>query len=682
VWLGTFGGVLRFDPQAKPFTQLIHREGDPSTLASNAVSAIYQEASGTIWVATYGAGLDRIDGRTGRIVHHTPRPGDSASLCNGYLWDLAGSTRVTLWAGGNGVFCSFSAGRFTSYPLPLAAENTLALHETADGTLWLGTNGGLYRKAPGLEQLELVGNAASGLVQPINSLHEDRDHRLWMGGAAFGDLAWYDPASGSFRAFRRVAPDGIWDIESDPTGRLWLATGNGLATFDPSAGVAAFIKPAASVPPAVYYSLQPDRRGRWWLGTSRGLMRYDPATGELREFAGGDGPGHVEFNRHAAHRGPLGELFFGGMNGVTRFIPDAITDNPHRPPVVLTSVRTFGDEGERSLGSLGIATLTLSPRDRAVSFEFAALNYTEARRNRYAYRLDGFDAGWIEAGRERTARYTNLPAGEFVFRVRGSNNDGLWSDQEIALPIRVLPPFWQTAWFETAVAALLAGLIILAHRLRTAHLAGLERLRLRIASDLHDDLGSELSGIALASGLVAGQPGLAERDRARLAIVGASAVKVMDGLRDIIWCISPDDDTLASLEQRMRSVARTLLVNQACEFEARGMRAGAVDMAVRRHLFLIYKELLHNIVRHSGADRVRIVLEAAGERLRLEIADNGRGTARATAEGSGLRNIRRRAQEIGASIDTRSEPGAGTTTTIVVGMTRTRRGGFRRTPVG
>jgi signal transduction histidine kinase/streptogramin lyase len=680
IWLGTFGGVLRFDPHRKAFTQIVHRPGDPQTLASNAVSAVYQEASGRLWVGTFGAGLDAIDAARGTIVHHLPRPGDATSLCNGYIWDLAPSRRGTLWVGANGGFCHLQDDRFRAFALPAPASNALSLRETVDGTLWIGTSDGLFRVPSGGHRAEPIVTDAE-LPQPIDSLHVAADGRLWLASAGSGDLAWYDPATGAHRSFRRVGSEGIWDLEWDSTGRLWLATGAGLASFDVESGTARNVPRPADQVPAVAYSIVADTRGRLWLGTSRGLVRYDPSTEDYRAYAVGDGPGHIEFNRHAAFRSASGELFFGGMSGVTRLAPEAIRDNPFRPPVVLTAVRASGEAGERRLGPRGLDRVALTPRDRTVSFEFAALNFTEGGRNRYVYRLDGFDRDWIAASADRTARYTSLPAGEYVFRVRASNNDGVWSDREVALAVSVLPPFWQTWWFRTVALTGIVGLLLATHRLRTAHLVGLERLRLRIASDLHDELGSELSGIALASGLVAQQPELTDRDRSRLTAVSASAHKVMDGLRDIIWCISPDHDTLESMEQRMRAVARVLLVDVSYEFHATGIRAAAVDMGPRRHLFLIYKELLHNIVRHARATSVRIALDASGDMLRLSVTDNGHGFTGGTADGSGLRNMRRRAHEIGADLAFDATPGGGTTASITVRMTRTRGSEGRRTTV-
>jgi signal transduction histidine kinase len=268
-----------------------------------------------------------------------------------------------------------------------------------------------------------------------------------------------------------------------------------------------------------------------------------------------------------------------------------------------------------------------------------------------------------------------------VFRVRASNNDGIWNDQTAALALTVLPPYWQTWWFRGALAAAFASGLVAAHKLRIRRLRELERLRLRIASDLHDELGSELAGIALASSMVGRQDHLTDKDRRRLADVASGATRVMFALRDIVWSISPEQDTLASLEARMRSVARSLLAGVPHEFRSSGITPTPIEMDARGHVFLIYKELLHNIVRHARARRVRIGLDATGDRLELQVSDDGVGFDGSEASGTGLTSIRRRAAAIGASLRIDARPGAGTDVRLTLRMTRTRPAAGRTTGV-
>src|SRR4029453_11479116 len=232
------------------------------------------------------------------------------------------------------------------------------------------------------------------------------------------------------------------------------------------------------------------------------------------------------------------------MNGVTSYVPAEIRDNAYLPPVVLTAIQLLGGNGERTVDPLARQELTLSPGDYAVSFEFAALNFTQSAKNRFAYKLEGFDSDWIEAGTRRFARYTNLPPGGYVLRVRGTNNDGIASPLEASLHVSVEPALWQTWWFQLAAGGLVVGGLVVAYKLRIRRLMELEQLRLRIASDLHDELGSELSGIALASRMIGRHDQLTDKDRSRLADVASAAARITAGLRDIVWYISPEQDTL------------------------------------------------------------------------------------------------------------------------------------------
>jgi signal transduction histidine kinase len=416
------------------------------------------------------------------------------------------------------------------------------------------------------------------------------------------------------------------------------------------------------LPGSAAYSVAEDGRGRLWIGTNRGLARFTPPDGPFRAYDLADGIGTVEFNRHAHFRDADGTLYFGGVDGLTVFHPEAIRNNPYVPPVVLTRVETAGRAGTAAYTPAGLDGLTLTHRQTAVTFEFAALNFTDPDKNRYAYRLEGFDARWVQAGTQRVARYTSLPPGRYTFRVRGANNDGVWNTRGAALAVTVLPPFWQTWPFRALLAAAALALLTAAYRARVRRLLELERLRLRIAGDLHDDLSSDLSGIALVADLLRRREGMPEADRLQLAEVRDTALRKVDALRDIVWTINPEHDTLEATVRRMRQVAATLLAGLEVTFEVDVPDAGqAVAMTFRRDVLLIFKEALHNVARHAGAAHVAIRLRQRDGRLDLSVEDDGRGfDPQAAADGHGLRNMRVRAERAGATLDVRSRPGGGT----------------------
>jgi signal transduction histidine kinase/ligand-binding sensor domain-containing protein len=690
LWIATFGGVLRLDDRSS-FIHLGHRTGDPDSVVQSPVSAIYRDASNALWIGTYGGGLDRIDLATGRVRHYRgPAP---RGPCGDYIWALSGSSRGVLWAGTRDRLCELdSNGVFRAHALPVGLGDVLSVREwtgsdvlgvshtsgvdaAPDPVVWLGTHAGLveYRPRPAVAARVLGPDAGfSGLMDVV---YADPDGTVWGASGGTGDLTRYDPIRRRSTVYPAVA-EGIWDIHRDRRGTLWLATGSGLARFDEATGTATHVAPAPvqdAAPPlsqgSIYYSLLEDDDGRIWLGTNKGLVRVDTRRSPspvVHHDVSANG-GNSEFNRHAAFRSPDGRMYFGGMTGVTSFHPAEIGEAGDDPPVALTGVGVLGDEGERWLNPFALDRLTLSPRDRAIDLEFAALDFRAPLRHRYVYRLDGFDDDWVDGGTRRFARYTALRPGDYTFRVQVAGSRRTPNGSEALLAVTVLPPFWQTWWFRGVVAASLVTLLGLAYRVRVRRLIEVERMRLRIAGDLHDELGSELSAIALMSAMLGRHDYLEARDRERLADVESSTRRVMDGLREIVWCIDPEHDTLGSLAVRMRSAAARLLANVDHEFVTNlADSTRPVDMDVRRSLFLACKELVANAARHSGARRVEVRFAHEAGRLVLEVADDGVGLPEGgTREGRGLRAVRRRAALLGADLQIESRPGAGTRVRLV-----------------
>jgi signal transduction histidine kinase len=436
------------------------------------------------------------------------------------------------------------------------------------------------------------------------------------------------------------------------------------------------------LPGSAVYSVLEDASGSLWLGTSQGLVRFDPTAPpgqRFRTFTGADGVGNVEFNRHAALRTSDGMMYFGGMDGLTGFDPARITVNDFAPPVQITRIEVSTRQGDRLVEPTALDRLELAPGDTTVRFQYAALSFTAPLRNRYAYRLDGFTNAWVDAGTRRTTQYTNLPPGAYVFRVRGTNNDGVWSEREASLDVVVRPALWQAWWFRPLVGVTLAGAVVAAYRYRAAKQREVDRLRMRIAGDLHDDLSSDLSGIAVVADLLRQNDGLSDAERDDLGSIRDASLRMADGLRDIVWYIDPDHDSLESTVRHMRNVAATLLRDIPHRFTAElPGRDQTLAVGARRNLFLVFKEAVHNIVRHARASAVEIVLTVSGGGLRLEITDDGQGfEPDAAGGGHGLASMRRRAADSGGHLLVRSQPGEGTTVALTMQMAHSRDG--RRT---
>ncbi|MGA9119777.1 MAG: triple tyrosine motif-containing protein, partial [Bacteroidota bacterium] len=513
-------------------------------------------------------------------------------------------------------------------------------------------------------------------------LYQSRDHRLWVGTWG-GGLNVLDPATGKFSRFIE-SEDGLTNntvlsIYEDSKGTLWLGTyGGGLNRFDPAKGTFSAYTDAHGLPNNVVYGILPDRKGNLWLTTNKGLARFSPATGTCRVFDANDGLQGNEFNQGAYHESSSGELFVGGVNGVNAFFPEEVTDNPTIPPVYLTSFRIFDKPANLGAAVNTVQRIQLEYDQNYFSFEFVALDFSSPEKNRYAYRLEGLDASWIDAGRRRFASYTNLDPGQYVFRCRGSNSDGVWNESGAFIELVIAPPYWKTWWFQTAALLVVLGSLFLIYRVRVNKLIAIERIRTSIATDLHDDIGSTLTEIALFSDVgkrfLAHDGGEESLSRARLEAlqrlddIGEMARALIDSMSDIVWSVNPKNDTVESLLLRMRTHAGRVLDAKGIRYELSlpsALPQQALQPAVRRALYLIFKEAVNNIVRHSTANFVRMEVARDRSLLGLTIVDNGRGfDTREIGIGNGVNNMRNRAATLGGECRIVSSREAGTTVKV------------------
>ena len=680
LWVGTRSGLYRHDPHRKPFRHLGPSSGRLRGSSQSAVMALH-EAAGTLWAGTLGGGLVRL--QTESSTYRAD--GRASGLPSNEVWALYEDRAGRLWVGTEAGACVMNSQRprcetsITGSARPLPSGPIYTFAEEPDGTLWMGGTA-LYRVNPRTGRVETPVDLEYGSdFSTIQALHTDGAGRLWIGMEG-GGLARYDirrdtlirDAGTELDGAPRGLQETIWVIHQSARGPLWLGTDLGLVEIDPAAGTHTRHFDADQLLGSIVYSILEDGRGQLWLGTSQGLVRFDPRTEQFRRYDASDGVRNTEFNRRAAHAGPDGLFFFGGLRGITAFDPSAIRDNPYVPPVAITRMTKVNRDTTATLNPLGREHLTLDYRDRVFTFEFAALSFTSPEKNQYAYRLDGFEADWVEAGTRRTVRYTNVPPGEYTFRVKGSNNDGIWNEAGASMRVTIAPPFWQTTWFRLLMGMLLVGALAVVYRLRVQHLLAMERLRLRIASDLHDDVGSQLASVAITSDVLRAQDDLSAATHAELRHIGSVVRQTAEALRDIVWFVDPEHDDPESLLWKMKNEAARLLSEVDYTFDHPPLDQITVleqmDVRVRRNLFLIFKEALHNIVRHARAKTVRIALRCHSERIELTVSDDGIGLDPGEDEssGQGLKNMHHRTEEMGAELELTCRPEGGTTLRLTV----------------
>jgi signal transduction histidine kinase len=361
-----------------------------------------------------------------------------------------------------------------------------------------------------------------------------------------------------------------------------------------------------------------------------------------------------------------GILWFPTVDGFVSIDPSRMAEN--RPPPAVVVEQIVADGREFAPGSEA-AVLAVAPGRGNLEFQYTGLSFLDSGSIRFRYLLEGFDETWREAGTRRTAYYTNVPPGRYRFRVSACNNAGAWNEEEAIVALRLAPHYYQSWWFFAVCAVAIALVAYALHRYRVNRILELERVRTRIATDLHDDIGSSLSQIAILSEVLRHKvpPGDPSLDGTISQIAGSSR-ELVDSMSDIVWAINPKRDNLDDLVFRMRRFASDALTARNIAFSFRapsGESALALGPDLRRELYLVFKESLNNVIRHSDCDRVEIVLETEGGRLVLTIRDDGRGfDTGEEAEGQGLASMARRAERLGGTFRVESNPAAGTTVTL------------------
>ena len=637
-WIGTFGGFNRMEvrweneipiPNFTPYRQ---REGDPTALPSNHIFAVLPAGETGYWIGTRGGGLAYFDKARETFRTYRHRAGDSLSLSNDYVWSIDQDARGHLWiATDRGVNCFDPAAEtFRAYtydpkkPDGLSSNYVNQVYVDRQQRVWIGTNGG-----------------------GIALLDSQQPEQVWL----------------HLRETQGLIYDEIYAFLQDPQGMMWVTTAKGVSRIDPTR-----------------------------LGEPDGLPRD-----AIRNFDQTDGLQDDEFNAGAAFQNETGTLFLGGINGYNVFRPEDIRQNEHPPQVLITQVRILNEtlkpgqarpDGHvplhRSLLQGG--QLDLNHRDLVLTFSFTATNHLYPSQNQYAYRLEGFDSDWRYVGTERQATYTNLSPGEYTFRVKASNNDGMWNEAGTAVTLSVAPPPWKSWWAYSLYALTAAGLIMafVRFRIRQRELAlevnmriaaakreERERVRRHAAADYHDELGNKMTRISLFVEMARRSTPPESPLSPFLQQIEQNTQRLSEGIRDFIWVLDPEQDSVFDLVARMRAFADELLAYTDISFAIQGLSPETGNLKLpqnaRRHIVMILKEGMNNTLKYAQAHHLILSLSCTEQELTLSLKDDGQGfDLDAVQKGYGLDNLRRRAREIQARLDIQTAPGAGTALILTI----------------
>ncbi|HYN23000.1 MAG TPA: two-component regulator propeller domain-containing protein [Thermoanaerobaculia bacterium] len=640
LWFGTTDGVSRFDGER------FINYGSADGLPHARVNALLESRDGTWWAGTQG-GLARLvpDRPVGRpAFERVPLASRRPEPVFALFEDRAGR----IWAGGAGRLFVLESGKahWTDHAvdlegLPTPPESIDAFAETQDGSLWIGTQQGLLRRLPDgrtsfLPVLPHIGG------DRVLDLKVDREGLLWI--------------VHTLRVFV-LKPEPARMGQETPPRSLEKIAGESAALPKRPGEVLAISKTAGSG----WRRALATGDGRMRLISNRALFLWD---GELHDWTEENGLSERSLTALAEDRD--GNLWLGTRQGVSRLTPER-EPSSSVPSLWITAVRVDGvPQRVSELGAPRVSGIELESGHGCVEIEFLGLSFAPGKRLAYQYRMEGFEREWSRASSSRSVLYARLPPGSFRFLVRAvAPEERASSIVPAEVFLTVHPPLWRRAWVLALIALALAGGAVALYRYRVSHLLALERMRTRIATDLHDDLGSSLSRISILSE-VARRRAESDPEGARLVTdIGESAREMMESLGESIWAIDPRRDDLRSLVTRIRRFAGDLL-------EARGIAWSLhappdseqvkLSPVERRQLYLIFKEALHNAARHSDATSVSMSLAAAGRRLTATIRDDGKGFAELD-EGEtrrGLGSMNARAARLGGELAIQSVPGRGT----------------------
>jgi ligand-binding sensor domain-containing protein/signal transduction histidine kinase len=685
VWIGAKDGLYRLT--LKQFFTYTQQQG----LSHNNVISTMQDKSGTIWVGTWGGGLNQFKDGKFKVFSKAGMP---TELVLGLMEDRSGN----IWFGTDfdaGIF-RLRTNQFTHFGHHdgLAAPAVRLAFEESDGTFWVGTSGGLYFCKDGdFKHFTKVPGLAGQVVRDIC---EGRDNSLWI--ATDNGLArMKEKKIQNFTTSDGLSSNYIITLYQDRENVLWIGTRGGGLNCYRDGKFSSFTTKDGLFNNDVFSILEDDF-GYFWLTCRRGIFRVrkhdliDYEKGLIptimsASFGKADGMASTECHsiaKPSAFKAIDGKLWFATAKGLVMTDPTlGVRANTNVPPIVVEEcfVNKRPVEFNHSL-------LHLPPSHGELEFHYTALSLSAAEKNMFRYKLEGFDTEWNDVGPRRVAYYSNIDPGTYTFRVIGCNNDGVWNTQGASMSFVIEPYFWQRWWFAAAIACFTVFSIggvaraVTSKRLRRKverleQQHAIEKERMRIAKDMHDEIGAKLTKISFLSEVTKRNLNNPLEAAQQIDNVSNSAREVLQALDEIVWAVNPKNDTLDSFATYLCRYVSEFFANTSvlAELEIPStVPARFLSTEVRHNLVLAIKETLNNVLKHASAENIHVELSLSGAELKIVIKDDGRGfdsvkltqLNRTERVGNGLANIHHRLEQAGGTSKIESWPGKGTQATFIV----------------
>ncbi len=713
IWIGTQNGLNQIESETPDFIHIRNIRGK-NGLSSKEVKCFIEDRDSLLWIGTTG-GLNLYNLRSGVFKVFRSNGKNTYPMFSNYILCLFKDSKGNKWMGtkGGGFYKiendKNSEVKITRVsPFNDAARGVSVHYITEDnaGFLWIGTGGaGLWKYNPSDNTVKKYFTAKDGTGPShpyVYTILNDSYGNLWI-GTPTGGLNLFNPQSEKFIYFQNkqenpnsISNNIILSLHEDKQSNLWIGTAGGLNKLIPKLGKNIFQKLSSvhsdslfqsysepqGFPNDVIYGMLEDEHGKLWTTTNSGIAVFDMNEAYvIRTFDVSDGLQSNEFNQNGFFKNKDGLFFFGGINGFNICHPDSIKGNQFIPPIVLTRLSLFNEPVKVGSDSLkkfflekelhSIDEISLSWQQDVITFEFAALSYINPDKNQYSYMLEGFDKDWVQAGNIRSATYTNLDPGKYIFKVRASNSSGIWNQAGTALKIYISTPPW-VSWYAYLFYAAIFISILVAYiqfrikmatreletqsKIEWARIEEREEVRKKSSADFHDEAGNRLTKISLFTELAKSESYLHPSLREYLNKIEENTKELSSGMRDFIWVLDPAKDSLYDTISRLKDFGNSMFDLTEIRFNVYGlmdeMKNIVLAMEARRALILIFKEAMNNCVKYSQAKNVELTCISGINFLEIMLKDDGKGfDILGNSNGYGINNMKNRAKKINYDLE-------------------------------
>lgn len=713
IWAGSSNGLFRINAITLSSEYFSSDNSSDVYLSHPEINVISEDRNHFMWIGTVGGGINKMipqnvgfknfslaknssDGRTGSYIMALEQMGNEIWFVN--IWDQVGKVNIQT---GNTTLLSKSL-------LPLSyswhSEGTIVKNKENE----IAVLNGQYQYLISGEgnKISVQSQSSSGLSHIYHSTNgktlymvkvpvektfyrndtifgnqffydakEDDAGNIWIGSSK--GLIKFNQTQNLFTHFQHddnnsnsISSDYIYALEIDAQ-NIWMAAYNGgLCSYNIESGTFRHYSKEDGLSDNTVYSLEKDNNGNIWFSSNAGISAYNANTKTFRNYSVADGLLNQEFNRRSSFKNDEGWIFFGGISGIDYFHPDSIIKNNTTPTLAFTNFRIFNNDYIPS-GKEATPFIELKPNDRYITVEFASLDYNDQQKIQYAYRIN--DNEWIKTGNQHTLSFSDLATGNHHLYVRSTNSEGIWMNNEIACLITVNPWWWQTWWFRIGIGLFGIGILVAAirfyyHRKLEKQKIILERQqavekeRTRIATDMHDDLGANLSRIKFLSETIGIKKQKQQTIEDEISSIRHYSHEMIDKMGEIVWALNEKNDSLSDLLAYTRSYTVEYLSQNGIQTNVQipeQIPNLFVSGEFRRNVYLTVKEALHNVVKHSQADKVDICVET-GKQLYISIHDNGKGFDEKNIRpfSNGITNMKKRIASLNGNLEIKNTVGS------------------------